>query len=140
MDKRAEYYRAKINIYSKNVDPSNFSQEVVRILQMDNREKKKVFFFFFLLGYISRKHYQEKHDEWRRIQEHRIKKKKDKYKEEKKLKKNAIRPIIRKATANQLYSRMQAVFDKEMTSKDKQQALLEYEQLNQSIEHNQLEQ
>ncbi len=35
---------------------------------------------------------------------------------------------------------MQAVFDKEMTSKDKQQALLEYEQLNQSIEHNQLEQ
>ena len=138
MDKRAEYYREKINIHSKNAD--NFCEEVVRSLQLDNRKKKKVFSKYRPLGYISRKHYQEKHDEWRRIQEHRIKKKKDKYKEEKKLKKNAIRPIIRKATANQLYSRMQAVFDKEMTSKDKQQALLEYEQLNQSIEHNQLEQ
>ena len=138
MDKRAEYYREKINIHSKNAD--NFCEEVVRSLQLDNRKKKKVFSKYRPLGYISRKHYQEKHDEWRRIQEHRIKKKKDKYKEEKKLKKNASRPIIRKATANQLYSRMQAVFDKEMTSKDKQQALLEYEQLNQSIEHNQLEQ
>ena len=138
MDKRAEYYREKINIHSKNAD--NFCEEVVRSLQLDNRKKKKVFSKHRPLGYISRKHYQEKHDEWRRIQEHRIKKKKDKYKEERKLKKNAIRPIIRKATANQLYSRMQAVFDKEMTSKDKQQALLEYEQLNQSIEHNQLEQ
>ena len=138
MDKRAEYYREKINIHSKNAD--NFCEEVVRSLQLDNRKKKKVFSKYRPLGYISRKHYQEKHDEWRRIQENRIKKKKDKYKEEKKLKKNAIRPIIRKATANQLYSRMQAVFDKEMTSKDKQQALLEYEQLNQSIEHNQLEQ
>ena len=137
MDKRAEYYREKINIHSKNAN--NFCEEVVRSLQL-NRKKKKVFSKHRPLGYISRKHYQEKHDEWRRIQEHRIKKKKDKYKEEKKLKKNAIRPIIRKATANQLYSRMQAVFDKEMTSKDKQQALLEYEQLNQSIEHNQLEQ
>ena len=137
MDKRAEYYREKINIHSKNAN--NFCEEVVRSLQL-NRKKKKVFSKHRPLGYISRKYYQEKHDEWRRIQEHRIKKKKDKYKEEKKLKKNAIRPIIRKATANQLYSRMQAVFDKEMTSKDKQQALLEYEQLNQSIEHNQLEQ
>ncbi|OYR98878.1 hypothetical protein CBF61_10635, partial [Lactobacillus taiwanensis] len=34
MDKRAEYYRNKINIHSKNVD--NFCEEVVRSLQLDN--------------------------------------------------------------------------------------------------------
>ena len=71
------------------------------------------------------------------------KKKKEEHKEESNLKKKAIRPVIRKATANELYNKMRAVFDKEMTSKDKQEAILEYERLKQQsieIEQNQLQQ
>ncbi|MCR1904006.1 relaxase MobL [Lactobacillus taiwanensis] len=142
MDKKAAYYRSKLR-FNQKIDPNNFSQQAVEILKEKLPDDITTAPHHTRLHYISEKKYKERHDEWKRAQERNYKKKKEEYKEESNLKKKAIRPVIRKATANELYNKMRAVFDKEMTSKDKQEAILEYERLKQQsieIEQNQLQQ
>lgn len=133
IDKKSKNYREKLP-HGQGIDPDNYIQECLKHLDKDYAEKfNKSIKAKKMQALINEKDFEKQKKAWQKANLKKYKRKKIARSLEHNLKKNSVRPVIRKATSNKLYGRMQKVFDKEMTSKDKQAALLEYEKLHQTI-------
>lgn len=132
MDAKAEHFRKKLPTQDE-IDPNNYAQECLDYLEQGRQEqknqqrKRKIRTMYVHTGEL------EKHNEWSRLIAKRRRRKRINNQLDYQLRK-AVKPLIHKQTANNIYGKMNLAFQKGFTSFDKRQALIEHEQVRQAAE------